>query len=153
MIGNLKQLRRRALDLVKKIEWLGPLLVRITVGVVFIGTGWGKLHSLDKITDFFGSLHIPFPHFNAILASCTEFFGGILVLVGALTRLAALPLAFTMVVAIITAKRDDIDGLSTLLGFEEFSYLVMFLWLALAGPGKASIDWLLGRKLDTPARD
>ena len=148
----LAKYRTLALSNLERAYFLAPLLGRLAVGLLFASTGWGKLHSLDKITDFFGSLHIPFPHFNAILASCTEFFGGILVLVGALTRLAALPLAFTMVVAILTAKRDDIDGLSTLLGFEEFSYLVMFLWLALAGPGKASVDWLLGRKLDTPPR-
>jgi putative oxidoreductase len=145
MNGKLVVLRKRLLDLVDKISWLGPLLVRITVGVVFVGTGWGKLHNLDGITKYFGELGIPMPHLNAIVASSTEFFGGLLVLVGLLTRLAALPLAFTMVVAILPAKRGDIDGVSTLLGFEEFSYLVMFLWLALAGAGKASLDALLAR--------
>lgn len=149
MLETMAKLRRRLLDLVAKIEWLGPLLIRITVGVVFMGTGWGKLHDLDKITHFFGDdLHIPAPHFNAILASSTEFFGGILVLVGALTRLAALPMAFTMVVAILTAKKDDLDGFTTLVGFEEWSYLVMFLLLALTGPGKASIDYVVGRILE-----
>ncbi len=157
MVGKLIALRKRLLDLVDKIAWLGPLLVRITVGVVFMGTGWGKLHNLDGITKFFGELGIPMPHVNAIVASSTEFFGGLAVLLGLGTRLAALPLAFTMVVAILTAKRGDIDGVSTLLGFEEFSYLVMFLWLALAGPGKASLDhliarlWIDGRKDAAPA--
>lgn len=152
MLETVANLRQRLLRIVRKIEFLGPLLIRITVGVVFIGTGWGKLHNLDKITHFFGDdLHIPWPHFNAILASSTELFGGILVLVGALTRLAALPLAFTMVVAILTAKKDDLEGFTTLVGFEEWSYLVMFLLLALTGPGKASIDYAVGRILDRKA--
>src|ERR1700722_15240953 len=84
-----------------RLAFVGPTLARLTVGLVFIGTGWGKLHSLGDVTDFFASLHIPAPGFNARLAASTEFFGGILVLVGLGTRLASLPLAFTMVVAIL----------------------------------------------------
>ena len=127
-----------------KASFVGPALARLTLGVVFIGTGWGKLHTLPQVTEFFASLHIPAPAFQARLAASTEFFGGILVLVGLATRLASLPLAFTMVVAILTAKRADIDGVGTLLGFEEWSYLVMFVWLAVAGAGALSLDalWL-----------
>jgi putative oxidoreductase len=53
----------------------------------------------------------------------------------------------TMIVAIVTAKRSEIDGVSSLLGFEEFSYLAMYLWLIVAGPGKLSIDYLIKRRL------
>ena len=115
------------------------------VGLVFIGTGWGKLHSLPDVTDFFASLHIPAPGFNARLTAATEFFGGLAILLGLGTRLAALPLGFTMVIAILTAKRGDITGLTALVGFEEWSYLVFFIWLALAGAGPLSIDALIGR--------
>src|SRR5690349_12283981 len=127
MLLSLMVLRDRLLDYTRKAAWMGPLLARITLGVVFMGTGWAKLHSLDDVTRFFTELHIPAPHLNALVASSTEFFGGLCLVLGLFTRLAALPMAFTMVVAILTAKRADIDGLSTLLGFEEFSYLVMFL--------------------------
>ena len=50
-----------------------------------------------------------------------------------------------MVIAILTAKRGDITGLTALVGFEEWSYLVFFIWLALAGAGPLSIDALIGR--------
>jgi putative oxidoreductase len=69
------------------------------------------------------------------------------VLVGLGTRLAALPLAFTMVVAILTAKRADINGLTALVGFEEWSYLVFFIWLAVAGAGPLSLDNLVWKRL------
>jgi len=36
-----------------RLTFLGPTLARLTLGVVFVGTGWGKLHSLDKVTGFF----------------------------------------------------------------------------------------------------
>ena len=60
-------------------------------------------------------------------------------------RLVALPLAFTMVIAILTAKRSDITGVTALVGFEEWSYLVFFLWLALAGAGSCRSDALIGK--------
>lgn len=135
--------RLRALG--DRLRFLGPTLARLTVGIVFIGTGWGKLHSLDKVTEFFTSLGIPMPGFNARLTACTEFFGGLAILLGLGTRLVALPMAFTMVIAIITAKRGDIDGFSSLFGFEEWSYLVFFIWLAVAGAGPLSLDALIGR--------
>ena len=83
---------------------------------------------------------IPAPEILTPFVSGVEFVGGILLLVGLLTRFAAVPLMVVMVVAIIAAKRADIDSLETFLGFEEVSYFVMFAWLAIAGPGPVSLD-------------
>jgi putative oxidoreductase len=52
-----------------------------------------------------------------------------------------------MIVAIRSAKWGDVDSLETLLGFDEFEYLALFLWLAIAGPGILSVDQLLLRWL------
>ena len=155
MLTTITNLLARLRAVGDKLTFIGPTLARLTVGLVFIGTGWGKLHSLGDVTEFFTSLHIPAPGFNARLAASTEFFGGILVLVGLGTRLASLPLAFTMVVAILTAKRADINGLTALVGFEEWSYLVFFIWLAVAGAGPLSLDnlvtrWLRRRQESSP---
>jgi putative oxidoreductase len=141
------RLRDRVRALAGKLAFIGPTLARLTVGVVFLQTGWGKLHDLEKVTNFFTTLHIPAPGFQATLVASTEFIGGILVLAGLGTRFAAAPLAFTMVVAILTAKRGDIEGIGDLVGFEEFSYLVMFLWLTVAGAGPLSLDNLIDRLL------
>lgn len=148
-MSSIKALVSSLRALVAKLDrhsaFLPPALLRITVGTVFLVTGWGKLGNLDQVTEFFASLDIPWPALNARVVAATEFFGGILVLAGLGTRLAALPLAFTMVVAIITAKRAELDGVASLLGFEEWSYLVMFVILALRGPGPLSLDGLLAR--------
>jgi putative oxidoreductase len=146
-MAMLRKLTEYVDKLTEKGAWAGPLLARITVGVVFAGTGWGKLHSLPDVTKFFTDLGLPWPGFQAGLVATTEFVGGVLLLVGLLTRLAAAPLAVTMVVAILTAKRSEIDGLSALLGLEEFLYLAVFVWLMLAGPGALSLDRLLGGRL------
>ncbi len=123
--------------------WAAPLAVRITVGVVFMGTGWTKLMNLPRITENFRGLGIPAPEILTPFVSGVEFFGGLLLLLGLLTRFAAVPLMVVMIVAIISAKAGDIDSLETFLGFEEVSYFVMFAWLGIAGPGPVSLDHLI----------
>ena len=130
----------RFLSLAERLSFLGPTLARLTLGVVFIGTGWGKLHDLDKVTGFFAELGIPAPGFNALIASSAEFACGSLLLIGLLSRLASIPLIVTMMVAILTAKRGDLNGLPDLLGFEEWTYIVLASWIAVAGPGPLSLD-------------
>ena len=139
--------RRRLLELTDKLAGLAPLLIRVTVASIFIPTGWAKLNTLPQVTEYFAGLGIPLPGLNAAVVASTEFAGGILLLMGLGSRLVALPLAVTMVVAIITAKRDEIAGWRSVLGFEEWSYLVMFLVIALAGPGPLSLDAVIAKRL------
>jgi len=131
-------------------SWAGPLAVRIVVGWVFLWSGWTKLHNLPAITKNFAALGIPAPEILTPFVSGVEFVGGLLLLVGLLTRFAAVPLMVVMVVAIVSAKAGDIDSLETVLGFEEVSYFLMFAWLAIAGPGPVSLDHFIlsasGRK-------
>jgi putative oxidoreductase len=125
------------------LQWLAPLFARITVGWVFLWSGWGKLQNLPLVTENFVSWGIPFPHLLTPFVSGVEFFGGLFLLVGLLTRLSAGALGITMIVAIRSAKWADVDSLETLLGFDEFEYLALFLWLAIAGAGPLSLDhWL-----------
>jgi putative oxidoreductase len=120
--------------------WAGPLAVRIVVGWVFLWSGWTKLNALPRMIENFREWGIPAAEFFTPLASGTEFVGGILLLIGLLTRFAAVPMMIVMVVAIISAKWADVDSLETFLGFDEVAYFAMFAWLAIAGPGPVSID-------------
>jgi putative oxidoreductase len=70
----------------------------------------------------------------------------VLLLLGLFTRLAATPLVIVMIVAIISAKWDQVDSLETLLGFEEVAYMALFGWLAVKGPGPVSLDHLLQKR-------
>jgi putative oxidoreductase len=131
---------------------LAPLFARITVGWVFLWSGWGKLQNLKLVTDNFVGWNIPFPHVLAPFTSGVEFFGGLFLLLGLLTRISAGALGVVMIVAIRSAKWGDVDSLETLLGFDEFEYLALFAWLAIAGPGALSIDqWLQRRFNGKPA--
>jgi len=146
----ISRLQTRFLSIAERLSFLGPTLARLTLGVVFIGTGWGKLHGLGKVTDFFTELGIPAPAFNAVLAASAELICGALLLVGLLSRLAAIPLIVVMTVAILTAKLENLHGISDLLGFEEWTYIVLALWIAVAGPGPLSLDRLLHQWLRRP---
>jgi putative oxidoreductase len=126
---------------------LAPLFARIVVGWVFLWSGWGKLNNLPAMIENFASWHIPAPHILTPFVSGVEFFGGIFLLLGLLTRVSAGALGITMIVAIASAKWDQVDSLETLLGFDETEYLALFLWLAIAGAGRFSIDRLLNRSL------
>jgi putative oxidoreductase len=130
----------------RHLAWLAPLFARITVGWVFLWSGWGKLNHLPEVTENFIGWGIPFPHLLTPFVSGVEFFGGLFLLFGLLTRISAGALGITMIVAIKSAKWADVDSLETLLGFDEFEYLALFLWLAVAGSGPLSLDHLLQRR-------
>jgi putative oxidoreductase len=127
----------------KYLTWLAPLFARIVVGWIFMWSGWGKLHNLPAMIDNFRGWGIPFPQLLTPFVSGVEFFGGIFLLLGLMTRISAGALGVTMVVAIKSAKWGDVDSLETLLGFDETEYLALFLWLAIAGAGRISLDYVL----------
>ncbi len=137
------------------LGWLAPLFARITVGWVFLWSGWGKLTALPQVIENFTGWGIPLPRLLAPLVSGVEFFGGLFLLLGLLTRISAGALAVVMIVAIRSAKWSEVNSLETLLGFDEFEYLALFLWLAIAGSGPLSIDhWIerwYGRQADASA--
>ena len=136
-----------------------PLLlaIRLYWGWQFFQTGKGKLMNLDRITEFFQSLHIPMPKLNACLAGGTECFGGLLLLLGLGSRLVSLPLIFTMIIAYVTADLDKVKAIFS--DPDKFVTAAPFLFMFAAvivlafGPGKFSLDWLIGKKISSKPRE
>jgi putative oxidoreductase len=128
------------------LQWIPVLLVRLFVGYFFFETGWAKIGNLDGMAERFTGWGIPFPAFSAALSAYTELIGGALVALGLATRLAALPLAINMVVAILVVNIKRVSGLDEFVELSEPLYALVFLWLVVAGPGRASLDHLVGRR-------
>ena len=147
-LTRLKAARHAALRALHAINWLPPLLARLTVGLVFALTGWGKVHNLAKVTGFFTKLGIPHAAFMAGLVGYCELICGVLVLVGLLTRLATIPLITTMIVALATAQAGEIHDLPGLFGLIEFTYLALLVYLCVTGPGALSIDALIAHAIE-----
>ncbi len=145
--------RTRALGELDRVKWLAPLLGRLAVGLLFLSTGWGKVHNIPKVTAFFQELGIPAPGLNAVVVGYSELICGTLLVLGLITRLATIPLIVSMAIAIATAKWKDIHGLFDLVGTDELTYLVVLVMVAIIGPGALSLDHLVIRRLGWTAQD
>ena len=144
-LPRLLLMRPLVLRIASALDWLPPSLARLTLGWVFLLSGWGKLHGLPDVIDFFRSLGIPAPELQAPFASGVEFVCGGLLLLGLFARLASVPLIAVMVVAIATARAEELTSLGALFGFVEFLYIALLLWIGVAGPGPLSLDAVLVR--------
>ena len=120
---------------------LGITLLRVVVGSVFLVHGSQKLFidGINGVAGTFTQIGIPFPLLSAYLATFAEFFGGLAILLGLFTRLAAIPVAFTMLVAIATVHGKN--GFFLPNGYEyALTLLVANIALATAGGGAFAID-------------
>jgi putative oxidoreductase len=150
--GTIHLIRGRALSILKDLDWLALLAGRLAVGLLFVSTGWGKVHNIPKVTMFFEKLGIPAPGFNAVLVGWSELLCGSALVIGLLSRLATVPLIVSMIVAILTAKLSDIHGIFDLVGADEFTYLVVLVIIAILGPGRVALDLLIAERLDQSAQ-
>jgi putative oxidoreductase len=127
------------------------LIIRLYWGFSFAQAGWGKFGRIDEVAKWFGeSLHIPLPKLNAILASGTELVGGVLLALGLFSRVAAVPLVFTMGVAYATAHREELAAIFSdtekFIGAAPFTFLLASLIVLAFGPGRLSLDQMVLRR-------
>lgn len=117
------------------------LLLRIGSGVLIMNHGYGKLMK-------FGSMQHKFMNFLGLgstlslsLVIFAEFFCGMFIILGLFTRLAAIPLMIAMGVALIKAHNTDFFGE----GEAAALYMIAFMVLLIIGPGKVSVDGMIGK--------
>jgi putative oxidoreductase len=125
------------------------LFVRLYWGVQLMQSGWGKLHNLDKVTDFFTSLNLPMPHQMAVAISCLEFFGGFLLAAGLFSRLISFVLTINMIAAYVTADKEALHSIFSdpdkFTAAAPYVFLIAALIVFIFGPGIFSIDALADR--------
>jgi putative oxidoreductase len=114
---------------------------------MFISAGWAKLANLERVIGYFQSLGIPAPELLGPFVAATELSCGVLLVLGAATRFASVPLIITMCVAIRTAIWDELDGAIDLFGRVEWLVIALLLWLVIGGAGALSVDAFLARRL------
>jgi putative oxidoreductase len=152
-------------------DWLihpptdGPkstVFLRLMAGSVFFWEGILKFAYRNQGIGRFTKLGMPFPHFTANFVASLEIVGGLLLLTGLLTRLIAIPFIFEMIVAILSTKISLYLGTSPLplppappqIGIwavlhevrSEFAQLLTVAYLLVNGPGRWSLDAVLGGK-------
>ncbi|MBG9447400.1 oxidoreductase [Cytobacillus firmus] len=128
---------------------LGLLIIRLVIGVLFIGHGAQKMfgwfggHGLKGTGGWFDSIGMKPGVMMALFAGLAELIGGILFALGFLTPLAALMIAGTMIMAIV--KVHGPNGLwATSNGYEyNLTLLSVAIGIALIGPGRYALDFFL----------
>lgn len=130
------------------------LAVRLYWGWQLTQNGWGKLHNLANVTQFFASLGLPAPGPTAVFVSSFELVGGILLAAGLFSRITALGIAIDMLTAYVTADR------AALLSFlsdpgkfyvaDPYTFLFAGLLVLIFGAGKFSLDALIARRIGFP---
>lgn len=97
-----------ALRAVAPLDGVAPLLLRLILAPVMIQAGWNKLVGFEGTVQWFGNgLGMPLPELMAALAMSAELGGGVLLLIGLGTRIVAVPLMVTMLVAALAVHWDN----------------------------------------------
>jgi putative oxidoreductase len=149
MIEFIRKLYRLLIAIASSVQSVLLLAVRLYWGWQFMETGWGKLHRLDKVTQFFASLGIPAAGLNAGFVSGLELVGGLLLAVGLASRPVALLFVCDMLVAYITADRQAFTSVFSdpdkFVGAAPCTFLCASLLILIFGPGRFSLDALADR--------
>jgi putative oxidoreductase len=141
----------------RRLSPAAPVIARLLVGIVMAAHGWDKLTGMTPAgfgEGMLGGLGVPAPVAFGWIVTIIELVGGVLLIVGALTRIAALLNVGVLVGALLLVKIDI--GLLAPIGADmpgaelEFGLIAGLLVVALLGPGKPSVDHVLGIETGTP---
>src|SRR5260370_4377736 len=125
-------------------QWVGILVARVAVGLLFFLSGRGKLfvpEHRERMRQTLSEAHVPFPELNAVFVSMVEFGSGLLLIFGALTHIACVMLSGVMVMTVATTAIRNIKATSPLGWLSDFFYLpevlclAILVWLFFSGPG------------------
>lgn len=130
-------------------QWVGMLLARLFVGLLFAISGGSKLFlpvSRDQMQKTLVAARVPLPAISAVVVSIIEFACGFSLVLGFMTPLSCLLLIGLMLGALVTLIVPDIQSTTVLDWLGEFFYkpevlyVVILVWLLLSGPGWFSLD-------------
>lgn len=119
---------------------LGPLVVRIVLAIILLYHGILKFMATDQTVAFFTKAGVPAPGATVYLSGLAEVIGGVLILLGLYTRLAAIPLIVNFLAAIFFVRLPK--GFEIAKGGFEWDLLLLasMVALLLAGAGGISLD-------------
>lgn len=145
-------MRTLSLAPMARLAGLAPLAVRVIVGIIMFAHGLQKLQGGPaNFGQALAGMGVPLPELMGYVVTFVELVGGALLIVGLLSRLAALLLTIDLVVAILLVKVNIglLSPQSGGVGAElDLALIAGFLAILLAGPGRFSLDYALGLDRD-----
>jgi putative oxidoreductase len=143
--------RMLSTDTQLRLNDVATFLLRVILATVFMYHGSQKLFGLfggggiSATAQAFEAMKIPYPYASAIVTGCTEFFGGLLLLIGFQVRLAVIPMAFAMLVASFQVHWPNFSAQHN--GMEyPLTLAIVLMALGLLGPGRFSLSRPLRRR-------
>jgi putative oxidoreductase len=144
LVTKVRQWHDRFFALVSNAQSTFLLFVRLYWGWQLAQSGWGKLHNLDKVAEFFTSLNMPLPSQMALFIACVELFGGILFALGLFSRITATVLTVNLTMAYVIADREALFSIFSdpdkFTAAAPFNFLVASLIVLIFGAGKICVD-------------
>jgi putative oxidoreductase len=149
-VAQIRKMYAFAVRAASSLQSVFLLFVRVYWGWQLAQNGWGKLHNLGRVTEFFASLGLPMPGLTATFVASVEFIGGIMLAVGLLSRFFGLVITVDMLMAYIMADREALFSFISDPGkfyvADPYTFLFAALLILIFGPGKIALDtWLLRR--------
>ena len=134
-------------------SWIQPLFllaIRLFWGWAFLMSGLGKFMAIEKTTEFFAGVGIMWPAHSAYLVAGVEVVAGLLLMIGLISRFAAMLLSVVMIVALFTAHAEAVYGVVSdpglLMAQQSITFLMVTLTVWCFGPGGLSLDRLIEKK-------
>jgi putative oxidoreductase len=120
------------------------LFVRLYWGWQLAQSGWGKLHHLSNVGEYFATLGLPMPAQMAVFIACIEFFGGIFLALGLASRVTGLVLSVNLIMAYVIGDREALLSFFSdpdkFIAAAPFVFLMVSLIVLIFGAGKISAD-------------
>jgi putative oxidoreductase len=148
MIAKVSQWHEQFFGLVSYLQSPFLLFVRLYWGWQLAQSGWGKLHHLSNVGEYFGTLGLPMPAQMAVFIACVEFFGGIFLALGLASRITALVLTVNLTMAYVIGDREALLSFFSdpdkFIAAAPFAFLLVAVIVLIFGSGKISADTAIG---------
>jgi len=143
-ITTVRQWHDRLFGLVSFLQSPFLLFLRLYWGWPPAQSGWGKLHHLSNVAEYFGTLGLAMPAQMAVFIACVELFGGIFLALGLLSRITGLVLTVNMIMAYVIGDHDALLSFFSdpdkFIAAAPFAFLIVSLIVLIFGAGKISVD-------------
>lgn len=144
MTTKMKQLHDQFFGLFSYLQSPFLLVVRLYWGWQLAQSGWGKLHHLANVAEYFGTLSLPMPAQMAVFIAGVEFFGGIFLALGLASRITGLVLTVNLTMAYVLGDREALLSFFSdpdkFVAAAPFAFLLVALIVLIFGSGKISAD-------------
>jgi len=144
LIAKVRQWHDQFFGLVSYLQSPFLLFVRLYWGWQLAQSGWGKLHHLSNVAEYFASLGLPMPAQMAVFIASVEFFGGIFLALGLVSRITGLVLTVNMTMAYVMGDREALLSFFSdpdkFIAAAPFAFLIVSLIVLIFGAGKISVD-------------